>query len=185
MNDKHDFHPGPPPELQPRRNGARRLLAALALAISAIVLIHVGLNSASRFQAHSTAADPLTETITPKDLRSFQGQTDEALQSVTQDIVAQRKDLRSFQGKTDETLQSVTQDIVAQRDDLRNLSDKLTALVTRIEMLQSAAAAAQVTAAVPEQPPVAATPKKPKVPKLARRIAVRRAPLPPSPPNIQ
>ena len=184
MNDEHEFHPGPPPKLQQRRNGARRLLAAFALA-TAIVLIHVGLNSASRFQARSTAADPLTETMALKDFRSFQGQTDEALQSVTQDIAAQRKDLRSFQGKTDETLQSVTKDIVAQRDDLKNLSDQLTALVTRIEMLQGAAAAAQVTATVPEQPPVAAPPKKPKVPKPARRIAVRRAPLPPSPPNVQ
>jgi uncharacterized coiled-coil protein SlyX len=107
------------------------------------------------------------------------------LQSVTQDIAAQRKDLRSFQGKTDETLQSVTKDIVAQRDDLKNLSDQLTALVTRIEMLQGAAAAAQVPAAVPEQPPVAGTRKKPKVLKPARRIAVRRAPLSPSPPNVQ
>jgi septal ring factor EnvC (AmiA/AmiB activator) len=183
VNDEHEFQPGPPPELQQRRNGARRLLAAFALAISAIVLIHVGLNSASRFQARSTAADPLTETR--KDFRSFQGQTDEALQSVTQDIAAQRKDLRSFQGKTGETLQSVTKDIVVQRDDLKNLSDQLTALVARIEMLQGAAAAAQVTAAVPEQPPVTATPKKPNVPKPARRIAVRRAPLAPSPPNVQ
>ena len=102
------------------------------------------------------------------------------------DDTVTQKDIESLKRQTAETLQAMTSDLDAQKEALRRLSDELSAVVAKVDALQSPTAPAQ-TAAVPAQPvvharsAVAAAPRKPPTPKPSGRISVGGAPLPPGP----
>ncbi|MEH2468858.1 putative coiled-coil protein SlyX [Nitrobacteraceae bacterium AZCC 2161] len=100
-------------------------------------------------------------------------------------------DFQAFQQQTSETLQSATQLLSAQQAELRRLSDEVSRLTAKIDLLQSTVAVASVkppsppplaSAKPPSPPPVPAAAtaprKKPVVPKPAGAISVGGAPLP-------
>jgi uncharacterized coiled-coil protein SlyX len=100
-------------------------------------------------------------------------------------------DFQAFQQQTSETLQSATQLLSAQQAELRRLSDEVSRLTAKIDLLQSTVAVASVkppsppplASAKPAPPPpvpAAATAprKKPAVPKPAGAISLGGAPLP-------
>jgi hypothetical protein len=97
-----------------------------------------------------------------------------------------QKDIESLKRQTAETLQSMTNDLDAQREELKSLSGQLSALTAKVDALQSPTAPAQTSAVpaqpvVPARPAVAAAPRKPPAPKPSGRISVGGAPLPPEP----
>jgi uncharacterized coiled-coil protein SlyX len=99
-------------------------------------------------------------------------------------------DFQAFQQQTSEALQSATQLLSAQQAELRRLSEQVSSLTAKIDLLQSTVTVASVkppsppspASATPSPPPVpaaATTPrKKPVVPKPAGAISVGGAPLP-------
>ena len=102
-----------------------------------------------------------------------------------EDPVSQ-KDIESLKRQTAESLQSMANDLDAQKEELKRLSDQVSALLARVDALQSPAAPAQTTAipaqpVVPARPAIAAAPRKPPAPKPSGRISVGGAPLPPGP----
>jgi hypothetical protein len=97
-----------------------------------------------------------------------------------------QKDIESLKQQTTETLQAMTNDLDAQKEALRRLSDQLSAVMAKVDALQSPAAPAQTSAipaqpVVPARPAVAAAPRKPPAPKPSGRISVGGAPLPTGP----
>jgi hypothetical protein len=94
------------------------------------------------------------------------------------------KDFREFQKHTTEFLQSVAQDIAAQKVEVKSLSDQVAGLAARIDAMQSAAAptsrppAAQPV--IPLRPIITSSRKKPAPSNLSGRISVGGAPLPPA-----
>jgi hypothetical protein len=97
-----------------------------------------------------------------------------------------QKDIESLKRQTAESLQSMANDLDAQKEELKRLSDQVSALLARVDALQSPAAPAQTTAipaqpVVPARPAIAAAPRKPPAPKPSGRISVGGAPLPPGP----
>lgn len=94
------------------------------------------------------------------------------------------KDFQEFQKHTTDFLQSVAQDIAAQKVQLKSLSDQVAGLAARIDAIQSEAAptprpvAAQP--AIPLRPIVTSSRKKPAPGNLGGRISVGGAPLPPA-----
>jgi hypothetical protein len=97
-----------------------------------------------------------------------------------------QKDIESLKRQTAESLQSMRNDLDAQKEQLRKLSDQVSALTAREDALPSATTPAQTTGVptqpvVPARPAVVATPRKPPIPKPSGRISVGGAPLPPGP----
>jgi uncharacterized coiled-coil protein SlyX len=99
-----------------------------------------------------------------------------------------QKDIESLKRQTAESLQSMANDLDAQKEALKRLSDQVSALTARLDALpsQAAPAPAQTSAipappVVPARPAVAAAPRKPPAPKPSGRISVGGAPLPPGP----
>jgi hypothetical protein len=97
-----------------------------------------------------------------------------------------RGDIEALKRQTAGTLQSMTNDLDAQREELKGLSGQLSALIAKVDALQSPTAPAQTNAipaqsVVPARPAVAAAPRKPPAPKPSGRISVGGAPLPPGP----
>jgi uncharacterized coiled-coil protein SlyX len=98
-----------------------------------------------------------------------------------------QKDIESLKRQTADSLQSMANDLDAQKEELKRLYDQVSALTARVDALQSPTAPAQTTATIPAQPvvparpAVAAAPRKPPAPKPSGRISVGGAPLPPGP----
>ena len=102
-----------------------------------------------------------------------------------EETVTQR-DIESLKRQTAESLQSMANDLDAQKEELKRLSDQVSGLTARLDALPSPTAPAQTSAipaqpVVPARPAVAAAPRKPPAPKPSGRISVGGAPLPPSP----
>jgi cell division protein FtsB len=102
-----------------------------------------------------------------------------------------RKDLEDFRRQMAESLQSTIEDMDTQKAELKKLSDRVSALTAKIDVLQSTApATASVSSstelrsgtqpASPARTPVIATRKKPPAPKTTGPISVGGAPLPPA-----
>jgi uncharacterized coiled-coil protein SlyX len=99
-------------------------------------------------------------------------------------------DFQAFQQQTSEALQSATQLLSAQQAELRRLSEEVSRLTAKIDLLQSTVAVASVkppsppspasaTPSLPPAPAAATAPrKKPVVPKPAGAISLGGAPLP-------
>jgi hypothetical protein len=97
-----------------------------------------------------------------------------------------QKDIESLKRQTAESLQSMSNDLDAQKQQLKTLSDQVSALTAKVDALLSATAPAQTTGVpaqpvAPARPAVVAAPRKPPTPKPSGRISVGGAPLPPGP----
>jgi len=96
------------------------------------------------------------------------------------------KDFQSYQQEIAASLQSVTQEVAAQKAGLKNLSDQIAALSARLEALQSAATPAPPPqSAAPAAPPSAPARKRTSAPKRTGPISVGGAPLAAKPPDGQ
>jgi len=93
------------------------------------------------------------------------------------------QDILSLQEQMAESLEATRRDVATQQLDLKKLADQVSALVAKIDELQSSA-----RLPAPSDPvrPAAIAPQKkpamPKPPKPAGAISIGGAPLPPSPP---
>lgn len=90
------------------------------------------------------------------------------------------KDFQAFQQQIAGSMQSTAQLLAVQQAEMKRLSDQVSVLAAKIDLLQRPAAAAQ--AALPAQAPQASAPaarKKPPARKPPASISVGGAPLPP------
>jgi hypothetical protein len=144
------------------------VLIIIALLVITAASIYVGLNSDSLVQGASSSS----ESSAAAPVRNGVEKT------VTQ------KDFQAFQRETTDFLQSVAQDVAAQKADLKTLSDQVAALVAKIDAQQSAVEPTPPHTAV--QPPgltrpaVTSSHKKPAPVKPTGPISVGGAPLPPT-----
>jgi hypothetical protein len=105
------------------------------------------------------------------------------------------RDFQSFQQQNAEPLQSAAQDIAAQKADLKSLSDQVSALLAKIDAMQSASqptvspsapvelrTGSQQPAAPAAQASAIVARRKLPVPKTSGPISVGGAPLPPAAP---
>jgi hypothetical protein len=151
--------------LSPRRSRVSRVVTFVALAVIAGALAFLWFNY----------GDLVRSAL-------FPGMSAAPTVASGEDPVTQ-KDIESLKRQTAETLQSMTNDLDAQREELKSLSGQLSALIAKVDALQSPTAPAQTTAipaqpVVPARSAVAAAPRKPPTPKPSGRISVGGAPLP-------
>jgi hypothetical protein len=154
--------------LSPRRSRVSRVVTFVALVVIAGALAFLWFNY----------GDLVRSALSP-------GMSAAPTVASGEDPVTQ-KDIESLKRQTAETLQSMTNDLDAQREELKSLSGQLSALIAKVDALQSPTAPAQTGAipaqpVVPARPAVAAAPRKPPTPKPSGRISVGGAPLPPGP----
>jgi hypothetical protein len=147
------------------------LLAVIAAAGAYLWLNHDGLLQELSIAAHPAAAPVVDSGEEAVTLRNFQ----------------------SFERQTVDSLQSAAQDISAQKAELKSLSDQISALSAKIDVMQSAAqptgsVSAPVEArpgsqqpAVPARASVVGARKKLPAPKTSGPISVGGAPLPAPP----
>ena len=148
-----------------RRGLAPKVLISVGvLAVIACAFAYVLLDDDGLVQAISSAAPPAAAPVVASDEETMN-----------------LRDFQSFQRQTADSLQSVAQDIAAQKADLNRLSDQVSALSAKIDALQKSSAVPQP--AVPPQPSVMTARKKPPAPKTTGPISVGGAPLPPTPPD--
>jgi uncharacterized coiled-coil protein SlyX len=154
------------PVLQKRRIGVSRALVIVGgLALIAAAAGYLWLNYDRFIEAASARAEAAPEAANVEEMVTL-------------------KEFQSFQQLTAESLRSTNQDIAAQQADLRKLSDQVSALTARIDVLQSAAEPAPAQPAtlaepvIPPRPAAIAPRKKPRIPKPAGPISVGGAPLP-------
>jgi uncharacterized coiled-coil protein SlyX len=94
------------------------------------------------------------------------------------------QDIMALQEQMADSLEATRRDVATQQADLKKLSDQVSALVAKIDELQSSAQPAAPSD--PVRPAAIAAQKKPtapKPPKPTGAISVGGAPLPPSPPQ--
>jgi uncharacterized coiled-coil protein SlyX len=149
----------------PRRRGRARtlLLVVAVLIVMATASAYGWLNYGRLVQPASLAPSPVAAAV-----------------AKNPDETVALKDFQSFQSQAAQALQSIDQEIAAQKAQVTRLSDQLSALAARMDALQSAAASAPPPAAparlgstAPRRRPTAARPAGP--------ISVGGAPLPAAP----
>jgi uncharacterized coiled-coil protein SlyX len=168
-------------ELAPRRGRRRR--APLILTLVAVLMVAaVGVAAYFWFNTVWINADKPFEAASHETAGS--GETSPADKPVLTDLLA-------TQEKTSADLEALNQSVVAQQAQLKAISDQLSALSSRVDALQSAAAAPPPTPAPPPTlapPPTEAPPPAPPnaraqaVPKPARRPS--HAPRPAGPVSV-
>jgi hypothetical protein len=103
-----------------------------------------------------------------------------------------RADFEAYQQKSMELLRSAVAGLDAQKDEFRRISDRLSALESKVDAMRSSplvtatvpvAPAAQIATVAPSptvmpRAPAPAQPKRPAAPKLPGRVSVGGAPLP-------
>jgi uncharacterized coiled-coil protein SlyX len=158
--------------LQRRRFGASgALVVVAALAVIAASAGYLWLNYDRFIEAASARAVPAPEPANVEEMATL-------------------KDFQSFQQQTSESMRSTNQDIAAQQADLRKLSDQVSALTARIDVLQSAAEPAPAQPAtlaepvIPPRPAAIVPRKKPRIPNPAGPISVGGTPLPLAPAQV-
>ena len=147
-------------ELAPRR-GRRRRRAPLILTLVAVLMVAgVGVAAWFWFNTFWINADKPFEAASHE--TAGNGETSPADKPILTDLLA-------TQEKTSADLEALDQSVVAQQAQLKAISDQLSALTSRVDALQSAAAAAPPP--TPAPPPALAPP--------------RTEPPPPAPPNAR
>jgi hypothetical protein len=164
----HVSQPEQPLVLAQRRSNISRVAAFIALVVIAGALAFLWFNYGDLVRSALFPAMSAAQTVASGE------------EPVTQ------KDIEALKRQTAESLQSMTNDLDAQKDELKTLSDQLSALTARLDALPSPTAPAQTAVmptqpVVPTRPAVAAGPRKPPTPKPSGRISVGGAPLPPAP----
>jgi hypothetical protein len=97
---------------------------------------------------------------------------------------ATEKDFEALKRQVGKSLQTMLEDIDAQKADLKKLSDQVAALSAKIDALQNAATPAPLPVA-PARPPVVTTRKKNPTPKTPGPISIGGAPLQSAPSDNQ
>ncbi|HEX5231837.1 MAG TPA: hypothetical protein VFW56_06355 [Bradyrhizobium sp.] len=167
MADELDYEIYQDRKQVPRKRGRATRLLLIVAALSVIVAgsVYSWLNYGRLIQPASLAPSPVAAAV-----------------AKTEETVALR-DFQSFQQQTAQSLQSMDQGIAAQKAELTRLSDQLSALVAKIDALQTAAAS-EPTPAVPARPGVAAPRRRQPAARPAGPagpISVGGAPLPTAP----
>jgi uncharacterized coiled-coil protein SlyX len=159
--DELDYEIYPDRKPSRRRGRAPRVLLIVAvLAAIAAASAYGWLNYGRLIQPASSAPSPVAAAVT--------GNTEETVAL---------KDFQLFQQQMTQSLRSMDQGIAAQKADLARLSDQLSALTARLDVLQTAAAPAP-TPVAPARPAVNAPRKKPPAVRPAGPISLGGAPLP-------